>query len=282
MAGRMVAGSAALAGLVRPASAAGPGRLGTGCCRWPPELTGLLPNRGLRRGSTVAVATGQPRRSGGTSLMLALLAEASRAGSWCAVVGVPDLRRGRRRRARHRPGPARPGAAPGAGVGHRGRRPDRRGRRGGRRRAGHGLRLGRRPAGRARPAARQRARPVRPLGRRRRHPAGGPRASGKGSARAGGGCAGGRSPSRPGGGAPRPAPRRSRSGSPVPTTLTRRGVMPRALRPGAVAASVAGRSPRRAALRPGDQLRPAAVAARLLTRCRYRAGARRLSTGVLV
>jgi hypothetical protein len=58
----------------------------------PPELSGLLPNRGLRRGSTVAVATGQSAPgSGGTSLLLALLSAASRAGSWCAVVGVPEL-----------------------------------------------------------------------------------------------------------------------------------------------------------------------------------------------
>ncbi|GAA4934954.1 hypothetical protein EV188_11227 [Actinomycetospora succinea] len=47
-------------------------------------LAGLLPDGGLRRGSTVAV-------SGSTSLLLAVLAEASRAGSWCAVVGLPDL-----------------------------------------------------------------------------------------------------------------------------------------------------------------------------------------------
>ena len=57
-----------------------------------PELSGLLPGRGLRRGSTVAVATGREApASGGTSLLLALLAEASRSGSWCAVVGVPTL-----------------------------------------------------------------------------------------------------------------------------------------------------------------------------------------------
>ncbi|MDD7966657.1 hypothetical protein [Actinomycetospora lemnae] len=47
-------------------------------------LAGLLPHGGLRRGSAVAVC-------GSTSLLLALLAEASRAGSWCAVVGLPDL-----------------------------------------------------------------------------------------------------------------------------------------------------------------------------------------------
>ncbi|MFC5141169.1 hypothetical protein ACFPK1_23235 [Actinomycetospora rhizophila] len=47
-------------------------------------LAGLLPDGGLRRGSAVAVC-------GSTSLLLALLAEASRDGSWCAVVGLPDL-----------------------------------------------------------------------------------------------------------------------------------------------------------------------------------------------
>ena len=90
MAGRMVVGSAALAELVRPAG--GPDPAGTHrMLPVLPELAGLLPNRGLRRGSTVAVGAGLPARSGGTSLMLALIAEASRAGSWCAVVGVPTL-----------------------------------------------------------------------------------------------------------------------------------------------------------------------------------------------
>ncbi|MFF5172065.1 hypothetical protein ACFY3U_05460 [Micromonospora sp. NPDC000089] len=90
MAGRMVVGSAALAELVRPASAPDPAG-GHRMLPVAPELTGLLPNRGLRRGSTIAVTTGRSRHSGGTSLMLALLAEASRAGSWCAVVGVPTF-----------------------------------------------------------------------------------------------------------------------------------------------------------------------------------------------
>lgn len=90
MAGRMVVGSAALAELVRPASAPDPAG-GHRVLPVRPELTGLLPNRGLRRGSTIAVGAGQPRRSGATSLILALLAEASRAGSWCAVVGVPTF-----------------------------------------------------------------------------------------------------------------------------------------------------------------------------------------------
>ncbi|HLV57944.1 MAG TPA: hypothetical protein VKY81_03580 [Natronosporangium sp.] len=47
-----------------------------------PQLRPLLP--GLRRGSSVAVR-------GGTSVLLALLAEASAGGAWSAVVGMPDL-----------------------------------------------------------------------------------------------------------------------------------------------------------------------------------------------
>lgn len=50
-------------------------------------LAELLPDRGLRRGSTVAVHGG----TGATSLALALLAGPTSAGSWAAVVGVPDL-----------------------------------------------------------------------------------------------------------------------------------------------------------------------------------------------
>lgn len=51
-----------------------------------PALRPLLPGHGLRRGTTIAV-----RPAGSTSLLLALLAEASRTGSWCAVVGLPTL-----------------------------------------------------------------------------------------------------------------------------------------------------------------------------------------------
>jgi hypothetical protein len=50
-------------------------------------LAALLPDGGLRRGTTVAV-TGA---AGATSLMLALLAEASARGAWVGVVGRPDL-----------------------------------------------------------------------------------------------------------------------------------------------------------------------------------------------
>jgi hypothetical protein len=79
----------ALAGLVQPASAYAGGDDPTGQ-RLLPVLTGLrelLPGGGLRRGSTVAVAPGVAA----TSVMLALLASASAAGSWCAVAGLPTL-----------------------------------------------------------------------------------------------------------------------------------------------------------------------------------------------
>lgn len=56
-----------------------------------PALAGILPDAGLRRGSTVVVdpvgGCGLP----GTSLASALLAGASASGSWCAAVGVPQL-----------------------------------------------------------------------------------------------------------------------------------------------------------------------------------------------
>jgi hypothetical protein len=48
-----------------------------------PALTAVLPD-GLRRGSTVAV-------SGSVSLLLALLAAASQAGAWCALVAMPAI-----------------------------------------------------------------------------------------------------------------------------------------------------------------------------------------------
>jgi hypothetical protein len=47
-------------------------------------LTGLFPRGGLRRGSTVAVR-------GSTSLLFALLAQATATGSWAALVGLPNL-----------------------------------------------------------------------------------------------------------------------------------------------------------------------------------------------
>lgn len=52
-----------------------------------PSLRGLLPD-GLVRGSTVVVA-GQG--AGRTSLLLSLLAEATRAVSWSAIVGMPAV-----------------------------------------------------------------------------------------------------------------------------------------------------------------------------------------------
>lgn len=50
-------------------------------------LARLLPAGGLRRGSTIAL----PAAPGATSLLLALLAEASAAGAWVGVVGRPQL-----------------------------------------------------------------------------------------------------------------------------------------------------------------------------------------------
>jgi hypothetical protein len=50
-------------------------------------LAGLLPAGGLRRGSTVAL----PPAPAATSLLFALLAEASAGGAWAAVVGRPGL-----------------------------------------------------------------------------------------------------------------------------------------------------------------------------------------------
>ncbi|WP_345629552.1 hypothetical protein [Rugosimonospora acidiphila] len=78
---------AGLAGLVRPASAPGgeTGAAGDRVLPVLPELRYLLPAGGLRRGSTIAV------NPGATSVLLALLAAASRSGSWCAVVGLPTL-----------------------------------------------------------------------------------------------------------------------------------------------------------------------------------------------
>src|SRR5439155_941436 len=92
------AGAAGLSGLVRRATEHATGELGAErVLPVLPELRELLPGGGLRRGSTVAVGArfdraGRPVWSAGaTSLLLALIAAASRAGSWCAVVGVPAL-----------------------------------------------------------------------------------------------------------------------------------------------------------------------------------------------
>ncbi|GGM80485.1 hypothetical protein GCM10007977_097450 [Dactylosporangium sucinum] len=76
--------AAGLSGVVRPASEHA-AEVGT-ATRTLPVLSGLralLPGGGLRRGATIAVHT--------SSVLLALLAAASQAGSWCAVVGLPAL-----------------------------------------------------------------------------------------------------------------------------------------------------------------------------------------------
>lgn len=75
---------------VRPASAIAAEAAGHGVDRILPVLPALRPllPGGLVRGSTVAVTA---RGSGTTSLLLALLAEPTRTGSWCAVIGMPSL-----------------------------------------------------------------------------------------------------------------------------------------------------------------------------------------------
>jgi hypothetical protein len=77
------------AGLVRRASE----RVDEGVERSLPlaaVLRPLLPGGCLRRGGTVSIRTGATS-IGATSLLFALLAEASNAGSWCAAVGLPRL-----------------------------------------------------------------------------------------------------------------------------------------------------------------------------------------------
>jgi hypothetical protein len=54
-----------------------------------PPLAGLLPEGALRRGSTLVV--GGTGDDGTLSLALALVAAASAAGSWCALIGHPGL-----------------------------------------------------------------------------------------------------------------------------------------------------------------------------------------------
>jgi hypothetical protein len=56
-----------------------------------PAFAGLLPEGGLRRGSTILVDPAAGCAQAGTSLACALLAGASAAGSWCAAVGIGRL-----------------------------------------------------------------------------------------------------------------------------------------------------------------------------------------------
>jgi hypothetical protein len=84
--------SIGLSGLVRPASEHAAEAAGSAVERMLPvlpELRRLLPGGGMRRGTTIAVRHGGA--PGGVSVLLTLLAAASAAGSWCAVIGLPDL-----------------------------------------------------------------------------------------------------------------------------------------------------------------------------------------------
>jgi hypothetical protein len=56
-----------------------------------PPLADLLPDGALRRGSTIVVAGPAGGTDGDITVALALLAAASGAGSWSALVGVDDL-----------------------------------------------------------------------------------------------------------------------------------------------------------------------------------------------
>lgn len=51
------------------------------------ELRSLLPDRGLRRGSTIQIK----KSAGATSLAIALLSRPLNAGSWAAVIGLPGF-----------------------------------------------------------------------------------------------------------------------------------------------------------------------------------------------
>lgn len=54
-------------------------------------LAPLFPGGGLPRGSTIGLSATSASAPSSMSLLVALLAEASAAGSWCAAVGLPQL-----------------------------------------------------------------------------------------------------------------------------------------------------------------------------------------------
>jgi hypothetical protein len=86
-AARLDEARALLARSTRAWGGAGPGRAADPEERMLPlaePLRPLLPGGGLRRGSTVEVGRC-------TALTLALLAEASAGGAWCALVGLPEV-----------------------------------------------------------------------------------------------------------------------------------------------------------------------------------------------
>ncbi|WP_144127969.1 hypothetical protein [Catellatospora sichuanensis] len=84
---KTVAGLAELG--IRPASALSADRDGHAANRLPVTATlrDILPG-GLPRGSTTTITSAG---SGASSLLLALLAAPTKAGAWCAIVGMPTL-----------------------------------------------------------------------------------------------------------------------------------------------------------------------------------------------
>ena len=83
-AGLQMVRAVGLTGIVRPASEHTTEAIGaTRVLPVLSELRALLPGGGLRRGATISVRS--------SSVLLALLVAASKAGSWCAVVGMPAL-----------------------------------------------------------------------------------------------------------------------------------------------------------------------------------------------
>jgi hypothetical protein len=82
---------AALSSLVKRASDLTTEAAGLGSDRLLPvgeQFKTLFPGYGLRRGTVVGITGTVP---GTTSLLFAMLASASAAGSWCAMVGMPAL-----------------------------------------------------------------------------------------------------------------------------------------------------------------------------------------------
>ena len=67
------------------------GRARTRVCPAHPALAAVLPDGGLRPGAAYRVSGAGRREESAGALLAALLAEPSRAGMWCGVVGLPEF-----------------------------------------------------------------------------------------------------------------------------------------------------------------------------------------------